>query len=346
MVHLAHALIARSQRRDPKLLQTGTASTKLPARLIDVGLNDTQSPRLVDTAGQTGFYVALSHCWGSSKKQSTGSKINRLRGTIEPSEIPRCVFDAMNLTRSLGMRYIWIDYLCVVQGDEEALSEILDIYRSAIVTIGATATISEIYDSVDYCFDGPILEQPFSIFLDWSRPTVARSFSDRLFTPNKLVDDVWYEFLSPEWCEEGQLCRDKIRALYDTIVVSQVDESGTACADIPDSDRLHGAETVQLEVALPEARFDEASREIDQGVHHVEAGKILEALAFFMKARELVSTFQALTLKSWRLHASASANVALVYRMQHLPAMALDIAEASLVVHSSLPKGECNSTFE
>ena len=214
------------------------------------------------------------------------------------------------------MRYIWIDYLCVVQGDEEALSKISDIYRSAIVTIVASGTISKINESDDFRFDGPVLEQPFSIFLDWSRPTAAKSFSDHLVGPKIF---------------HGPLAmQNAIRLVF----------------TLEDMDRLHGAETVQPEVAIPEARFDEASREIVQGVHHVEAGKNLEALAFFMKARELVSTFQTLNLKSWRLHALASANIALVYQMKHLPAIALDIAEASLVVHRSLPKEECNSTFE
>lgn len=343
MIRLAHALIARSQRRDPRLHRTGTSSRNLPARLIDVGLDNAQPPRLVDSAGQTGYYVALSHCWGSrrpSETQLTGSNVSRLPRSIEPSEIPRCAFDAMNLTRSLGMRYIWIDSLCVVPSDQEGLSNLSDIYRSAVITILPTGTMSTNDENIDSCIDSSVLEQPFSIFLDWSRPIVAKSFSERLFAPNsiRLLRSIQNASPSTLWPE--------VKAAYDNAGAIQINECGTPREAIPGSDRLHGAESVQLEVETPEARFDEASREIVQGVHHVEASKIFEALAFFMKARELVSTFQTLTLKSWRLHTLASANIALVYQMQHLPAMALDIAEASLAVHSSLPQGEGNSTFE
>ena len=165
----------------------GTFSTRLLARLIYVGLHDTQFPRLVDITGQTGCNAAFSHCCGprrSSEMQLTVSNMGRLQRSIKPSEIPRCVFDAMDLTSSLGMRYLWIDSLCLVRGDREGLSRMSGVCRSAIVTIVATEAMSPNDEVIDSCINSAVLEQPFSIFLDWSRPTVAKSFSDPLFAPN------------------------------------------------------------------------------------------------------------------------------------------------------------------
>ena len=340
-------MIARSQRPDPRLLQPET-STILPARLIDVGLDDTHIPRLVDTAGQTGCYVALSHCSGShksSKTRLTVSNLSRLQQSIEPSEISRSHFDAINLTRSLGMRYLWIDTLCVVQGDLDGLSKMSDIYRSAVVTIVPTRKIGVIDVGVDSCIDSSVLRQPFSIFLDWSRPTVAKSCSDRLSSPNSLGRCILQE---EEYLEILQSLRggEKINAAHETVEPFLANRSSNPLEDIPKSDGQYGAEPVDREVGLNDARFDEAGRELDQGVRHVEAGKNFEALAMFMKVKELISAFQKLTRKSWKVHAVASANIALVYQMQNLPIMAHDIAEASLALQSRLPEGECNSTFE
>lgn len=351
LIRLAHGLIARSQRPDPRLLQTETSSTTLPARLIDVGLDDTQSPRLVDTASQTGYYVALSYCLGSqasSEMRLTMSSLSRLQRNMEPSELPRRVSDAIELTRSLGVRYIWIDSLCVVQDDQEellnAISSMSDIYRSAILTIAAVGANDETFYS---CIDGPVLEQPFSILLDWSRPTIAKLFSDRLFTSNTFNRDLsitgarlslltlYHQSVSRR-VRSRRRSRSKFYAKFDC----------TTGPPALDSDWLHDAEDVLPKVEAPDTQFDEASREIEQGVHHVEAGKSFEALALFMKARELVNAFRPLTPRSWEIHAVASANIALVYQMQHLPAMALDIAEASLAVRSRLPTVDCNSTLE
>ncbi len=342
VIRLAHGLIARSQRPDPKSIQTETPSTKLPARLIDVGLNETQSPRLIDTAGQTGHYVALSHCWrsrSSSETHLTVHNIGRLQQSIEPSEIPRCVSDAIDLTRSLGERYLWIESLCLIQEDQEALSRMPDIYRSAVLTIVADGTEDE---NVDRCMDGLALEQPFCIFLDWSRPAVAKSLSDRLFT-HKILG--LYNFSEHWTVQENAVCYAHAQAKRKIAQATQTDQSDARHEDIPDSEQIHDVKSIHMEVETSDRKSNEASREIDQGVHYVEASMNFEALASFMKARELVGAFQALTPRSWQIHAVASANIALIYQMQNLPVMALDIVDASLAVQSRLPEGECDSSL-
>lgn len=333
LIHLAHGLIARSQRPDPRLLHEEISSTALPARLVDVGLDKTQSLCLVNTAGQTGFYVALSYCCypqGSSETQLTKANMSRLVRSIEPSDLGRCAMDAIELTRSLGVRYIWIGGLCVVQDDHEdrlnAMSRVSDIYRSAILTVAPVGTYDE---TVDYCIDSSVLGQPFSIFLDWSRPTIAKSCSARLFTRDTL--DLW------------SACR---RFVHGCFAAAQILESDTAHEDISDSDRLQDAEAVQLEVDATDTKHDEARHAIFQGVHYAETGKDFEALALFLKARELVGAFQLLTPRSWKMYAEASANIGLVYQKQHLLAMALDITEGSLAVQSKLPIVDCNTSLE
>ena len=321
-----------------------------------MGLDDTHTPRLVDTAGQTGCYVALSHCIGyreSSETRLTVSNTSRNQQGIEPFEISRSHFDAINLTRSLGMRYLWIDTLCV-QGDLDGLSQMSDIYRSAVVTIVPTRRtgLNDSWD--DSCIYSSVLRQRSSILLDWSRPNVAKSCFDRLSSPFNSVNRLTLihqsakEYLiNSSSNPHGDI--PKSDGLSHRLARSSFQRLSTTCQgnEDPGCQRMgYDADPIEREVELNDTRSDEAGREIDHGVSFVEAGKNFEALALFMRVKELVSAFQKLTRKSWKLHAVASANIALVYQIQDLPALALDIAEASLALQSRLPEGECNCTIE
>ena len=106
------------------------------------------------------------------------------------------------------------------------------------------------------------------------------------------------------------------------------------------------AEEDQRTKEIMNRKLDEARRLLDQGVHHAEAGQNFEALASFMKARDFVSAFQKPSPGAWRIHATASADIALVYQMQNLPATALDFMEVSLEIARKHPSTKCNSTFE
>jgi hypothetical protein len=77
-------------------------------------------------------YLALSYVWGGVTQRSyqLGSKVGRLPQTIE---------DAIDLTRSLGKQYLWVDSLCIDQDDdkdkEKQIMTMKDIYSGAYVTI-------------------------------------------------------------------------------------------------------------------------------------------------------------------------------------------------------------------
>ncbi|KAI0143096.1 HET-domain-containing protein [Xylariaceae sp. FL1272] len=83
----------------------------LPTRVVDVGRKD-HVIRLVDGAGQLQPYLCLSHCWGTR----------------------------------LGLDYIWIDSLSIVQDDrtdwERESAGMGDIYHRAYLTLAATKSRS------------------------------------------------------------------------------------------------------------------------------------------------------------------------------------------------------------
>jgi hypothetical protein len=120
---------------------------------------------------ECGRYTALSYCWG---RDSSGNDILTTKTTpnnledrkkslwLEGEIMHKTFTDAIAITRGLGIRYLWIDALCVVQGDdgdfESEAGKMADYYRDATITLAAT-------DSVD-CEGGMLypsnLRQKFS----------------------------------------------------------------------------------------------------------------------------------------------------------------------------------------
>jgi hypothetical protein len=99
--------------RDPEFAQ-------LPTRLLDVS---SDPPRLVESSGLTdgnvGFYVILSYCWGESVPlRTTRSTFDKMKAAIPLESMPKTVRDAAVITKSLGMKYLWVDSLCIVQDDK------------------------------------------------------------------------------------------------------------------------------------------------------------------------------------------------------------------------------------
>ncbi|KAK5653484.1 hypothetical protein OQA88_8970 [Cercophora sp. LCS_1] len=123
-----------------------TTASLLPRRLIDVGGEAPNRPRLVDRKGMTGTYVALSYCWESPAEVNPAAVLNSatrqyLMRALPIKDLPPTIRDAIDVTRSLGMAYLWVDRLCIMQDDaDEVAAEcaaMCDIYDGAILTLAA-----------------------------------------------------------------------------------------------------------------------------------------------------------------------------------------------------------------
>lgn len=129
-------------------------SDYLPTRLIAV-LNDegfAVDPFLVETASISRTachdtrYISLSHCWGSSRPMTTTRDNYKDHLSSIPWDfLPRTFQDAILVARALGVRFIWIDSLCITQDDGEdwarEASMMAGIYENAWLTIAATAAV-------------------------------------------------------------------------------------------------------------------------------------------------------------------------------------------------------------
>ncbi|KAF2820261.1 HET-domain-containing protein [Ophiobolus disseminans] len=126
--------------------------TTLPKRVLDLLLgSDSKSVVLHESEWnedeqryEHGEYVALSHVWGIGKgpKTTRDNLQSHLKG-VAWSTLPRAFQEAVVLTRALGVRYLWIDSLCLLQDDVQAKLEesirMEEIFGNAFLTIAATS---------------------------------------------------------------------------------------------------------------------------------------------------------------------------------------------------------------
>lgn len=146
MVKQIQRWINTCQRDHPTCGASETSS--LPARLIFVG-NDAEpgALRLVQTSDKSPLvqYLALSHCWGGAHittltKQNYGDFTQH----IDNDTLPRNFRDAIHVARRLGISYIWIDSLCIIQDSPEdwlkESQEMYVIFSNAMCTIASTAS--------------------------------------------------------------------------------------------------------------------------------------------------------------------------------------------------------------
>jgi hypothetical protein len=131
---LKNCVESHSSCRPPTELQ------KPPKRLIHVG-NKTQNPFLVETFPdlQLVEWLSLSYCWGGEpSKKLTNESINGLKNGTPLANFDATIQDAILVTRALGISYIWIDALCIIQGGDEwgeEASKMNEIYGGSTVTL-------------------------------------------------------------------------------------------------------------------------------------------------------------------------------------------------------------------
>ncbi|RAQ49399.1 hypothetical protein AFGD_002061 [Aspergillus flavus] len=134
----------------------GVEGHYLPTRLIYVGdeqhkprlvVSKTHPPFLKENEGRNAYqYVALSYCWGSRIEAEQQLKTTRDSFECHMQEIPiealpQTLLDAILVCRALGVQYLWVDVLCIIQGDrrdwERESANMANVYSHSFLTVCA-----------------------------------------------------------------------------------------------------------------------------------------------------------------------------------------------------------------
>ena len=128
----------------------------VPLRLVQVGL-DGATVQLVkgEAIGSLASvnYTTLSYCWGKTHQlQTTQDNVTEFSTEIPRELLPKTMREAIRMTHLLGIPYIWIDALCIVQDDREEwqnqAAQMHNIFRGSQLTIAA----GQSSDSSKGCF--------------------------------------------------------------------------------------------------------------------------------------------------------------------------------------------------
>jgi hypothetical protein len=98
--------------------------------------------KLWEMRGEHGHYTALNYCWGSSAHSKTTAKnISQAKRRISIADLPQTFQDAIHLAQVFGIRFIWIDSLCIVRDDIDdwrlQSDQMASVYGGAYLTIAA-----------------------------------------------------------------------------------------------------------------------------------------------------------------------------------------------------------------
>ncbi|KAK1828729.1 heterokaryon incompatibility protein-domain-containing protein, partial [Podospora conica] len=152
--------------RTHSLCRTATSGDFLPTRLLDTRASPASVVKLVSGLEESTEYATLSHCWGKAQiiqlKQALESTFTD--NGIPVDSLPPTFQQAVIVTRCLGIRYLWIDSLCIMQDskeDWETESALMaSVYGHAIVNIAASSSCDS-RGGLFYQRD-PLTVQPFA----------------------------------------------------------------------------------------------------------------------------------------------------------------------------------------
>jgi hypothetical protein len=121
------------------------AQPTLPTRVLDL---EPHEPRVWETNGVKGKYIALSHCWGTEKGlTATRLSMRMLKKKINVGALLKTFRDAIFVARALGVRYLWVDSLCIIQDSVEdwtrESANMRDVYRNSFLTIVVAGSPSD-----------------------------------------------------------------------------------------------------------------------------------------------------------------------------------------------------------
>jgi hypothetical protein len=106
--------------------------------------------RLLDTRNENpaGPYATLSHCWGKERNfvVLSESNIGKFLNEIPPGTLPKTFAEAIDIVYRLGISYLWIDSLCILQAGPGSRQDWLEhatqmayVYQNCILNISADA---------------------------------------------------------------------------------------------------------------------------------------------------------------------------------------------------------------
>lgn len=115
----------------------------MPLRLLRVSRKGVHDKVTLASPKEPVQYATLSYCWGGDQRfKTTSTTIASAQNGLPLEVLPETIQDAIRVTRDLGVAYLWVDSLCIVQDDEadmlDQISQMAHIFEGSYITIAAS----------------------------------------------------------------------------------------------------------------------------------------------------------------------------------------------------------------
>ncbi|KAF2114699.1 heterokaryon incompatibility protein-domain-containing protein [Lophiotrema nucula] len=228
-----------------------------PSRLIDVTEIkrwNIEGVKLIETSpGQVGKYTCLSHCWGKVpiKCCTTRETLQQAKEFIPYASMPQNFRDAVEITRRLQIQYIWIDSMCILQGDrhdwEVESAKMADVYKNGYVTIAAAASA----DSTGGCFNKTDPDICLRITPDDGKPfLIGTRMCDTLgFLKDNESTQRRYPLLQRGWVlQERLLSRRTLYCNYGELAFRCLEDFSCECGSTNMAPHANGSNVTQRRI--------------------------------------------------------------------------------------------------
>ncbi|KAH9215206.1 heterokaryon incompatibility protein-domain-containing protein [Leptodontidium sp. 2 PMI_412] len=190
----------------------------LPTRLLELNEPSVGQLRLRETCELLSHpaYVTLSHCWGDAQFfKLTGETHAQLARGIPLSLLAQTFQDTVLVAGRLGVKYLWIDSLCIIQDSlqdwrHESVS-MCNVYKGSLFNIAAAASSSS---------DGGCFRQRDPRLLRPCLPLYSRAWvvQERILAPRVLNFGSQYLFWDCRTCKASEIYPDGLQAVMDGLV--------------------------------------------------------------------------------------------------------------------------------
>ncbi|KAF2170832.1 hypothetical protein M409DRAFT_18805 [Zasmidium cellare ATCC 36951] len=115
-----------------------------PTRLLEISGDGDMIKLVPGAASPRANYAALSYCWGQVPQlMLLRSNYSNFESGLPVSSLTMVAQDAIIVCRALAIRYLWIDAMCIVQGEDgdfkQEAARMEDVYAGSLVTLVAAA---------------------------------------------------------------------------------------------------------------------------------------------------------------------------------------------------------------
>ena len=163
-----------------------------------------------DGVAQNGApYATLSYCWGQAEFiKLTAANATMLEAGIRIVDLPKTFQEAITICRSLGIDYLWIDCLCILQDSledwQQEASQMGAIYAGSALNIAAADATSPLESSLNL---SPL--QARSTPIVWLNARNGTAKSPYKLYPRGIMD---HEFSSAPIMRRGWITQELLLA--------------------------------------------------------------------------------------------------------------------------------------